>query len=123
MHGLSTTVGDAGPERDSVPPHAVPEALVRELSGGAPTPAQQATLDRVAATDWRTTALVLGNTADETYGVIKSADWLIDLGPERGSGGGYVIAEGTPEQVAAAPASFTGECLRPVLEVTTLAAD
>ncbi|MGW5350409.1 excinuclease ABC subunit UvrA [Streptomyces sp. NPDC004031] len=47
--------------------------------------------------------------------VIKTADWVIDMGPEGGSGGGLVIAEGTPEQVAAVPASHTGKFLRDVL--------
>ncbi|OZM76645.1 excinuclease ABC subunit UvrA [Pseudonocardia sp. MH-G8] len=44
--------------------------------------------------------------------VIKTSDWLIDMGPEGGSGGGTVIAEGTPEQVAAHPASYTGQFLK-----------
>ncbi|MCX2525524.1 excinuclease ABC subunit UvrA [Larsenimonas rhizosphaerae] len=48
--------------------------------------------------------------------VIKTADWLIDLGPEGGSGGGRIIAEGTPEQIAATKASYTGHFLRPLLE-------
>ncbi|MBD3751830.1 MAG: hypothetical protein IE935_05165, partial [Micrococcales bacterium] len=43
--------------------------------------------------------------------VIKSADWIIDLGPEGGSGGGEIIATGTPEQVAAVPESHTGQFL------------
>jgi excinuclease ABC subunit A len=47
--------------------------------------------------------------------VIKTADWLIDLGPEGGAGGGEILAEGTPEAVAANPASFTGKYLQPVL--------
>ena len=47
--------------------------------------------------------------------VIKTADWLIDLGPEGGSGGGLVIAEGTPEDVANTPGSYTGHFLRPLL--------
>ena len=47
--------------------------------------------------------------------LIKAADWLIDLGPEGGAAGGRIIAEGTPEQVAETPGSFTGECLRRVL--------
>lgn len=47
--------------------------------------------------------------------VIRSADWIIDLGPEGGSGGGTIIAEGTPEQVAAAPGSFTGQFLAEAL--------
>jgi excinuclease ABC subunit A len=47
--------------------------------------------------------------------VIKTADWLIDLGPEGGAGGGMIIAEGSPEAVAASPASYTGRYLQPVL--------
>ena len=47
--------------------------------------------------------------------VIKSADWVIDMGPEGGSGGGQVVAIGTPEDIAAAPASHTGHWLGPVL--------
>ncbi|NLX13747.1 MAG: excinuclease ABC subunit UvrA [Phycisphaerales bacterium] len=47
--------------------------------------------------------------------VIKVADWIIDLGPEGGEQGGRIIAEGTPEQVAANPASYTGQYLRPRL--------
>jgi len=49
--------------------------------------------------------------------VIKSADWVIDLGPEGGDAGGYVVATGTPEQIAANPASVTGEFLKNVLVV------
>jgi len=44
--------------------------------------------------------------------VIRSADWVIDLGPEGGGGGGQIVAEGTPEQIAEAPDSYTGEYLR-----------
>jgi len=47
--------------------------------------------------------------------VIKTADWIIDMGPEGGVRGGMVVAEGTPEQVAANPASFTGGYLKPLL--------
>jgi len=47
--------------------------------------------------------------------VIKTADWVIDLGPEGGEGGGRIIAEGTPEAVAANPTSHTGRYLKPVL--------
>jgi excinuclease ABC subunit A len=47
--------------------------------------------------------------------VIKCADWVIDLGPEGGQGGGKVIAEGTPEQVAKVKASYTGQYLKPLL--------
>jgi len=48
--------------------------------------------------------------------VIKVADWIIDLGPEGGVRGGEIVAVGTPEQVAANPASFTGRYLKPLLE-------
>jgi excinuclease ABC subunit A len=47
--------------------------------------------------------------------VIKTADWVIDLGPEGGDGGGRIIAQGTPEDVAENPASFTGQYLKHVL--------
>ncbi|HET7820379.1 MAG TPA: excinuclease ABC subunit A, partial [Ornithinibacter sp.] len=50
--------------------------------------------------------------------VIKCADWLVDLGPEGGSGGGRVIAEGTPEHVATLEHSHTGRFLAPVLART-----
>ncbi len=59
-----------------------------------------------------------GNTVvviEHNLDVIKAADWVIDLGPEGGSRGGQVVAEGTPEDVAGNPASFTGAFLKPVL--------
>jgi excinuclease ABC subunit A len=49
--------------------------------------------------------------------VIKSADYIIDLGPEGGNQGGYIVAEGTPEQVAKVKESYTGKYLRTVLQV------
>src|SRR6185503_13387239 len=49
--------------------------------------------------------------------VIKTADWLIDLGPDGGEGGGRLVAEGTPEDVAGDAASVTGEFLRAALGV------
>ncbi|MBD9242017.1 MAG: excinuclease ABC subunit UvrA [Ruminococcaceae bacterium] len=60
-----------------------------------------------------------GNTViviEHNLDLIKCADHIIDLGPEGGSAGGLVIAEGTPEEVAAVPESFTGQYLRPLLE-------
>ncbi len=51
--------------------------------------------------------------------VIKSADWVIDMGPEGGSGGGQIVATGTPEEIAANPASHTGHWLAPVLQLPT----
>ena len=61
--------------------------------------------------DQGNTVLVIEHNLD----VIKTADWLIDLGPEGGSGGGSVIVEGTPEKVAATKKSYTGQFLRPLL--------
>jgi excinuclease ABC subunit A len=54
--------------------------------------------------------------------VIKQADWVIDLGPEGGEAGGELIAVGTPEDVARADGSFTGEFLRHVLPAPAVAA-
>lgn len=48
--------------------------------------------------------------------IIKSADWIIDMGPEGGSAGGQVVATGTPEEIARVPESYTGRYLKPVLE-------
>jgi excinuclease ABC subunit A len=59
-----------------------------------------------------------GNTVvviEHNLDVIKTADWVIDLGPEGGDGGGRIIAQGTPEDLAASGASFTGQYLRNVL--------
>jgi excinuclease ABC subunit A len=59
-----------------------------------------------------------GNTVvviEHNLDVVKTADWIIDLGPEGGSGGGKVIATGTPEQVAKNKGSFTGKYLKPML--------
>jgi len=60
-----------------------------------------------------------GNTVvviEHNLEVIKTADWILDLGPEGGEGGGRLVAEGTPEEVAANPASHTGRFLAPLLE-------
>jgi excinuclease ABC subunit A len=51
--------------------------------------------------------------------VLKTADWIIDLGPEGGDGGGEIVAAGTPEDVAAAKRSYTGAFLKPILERST----
>jgi excinuclease ABC subunit A len=48
--------------------------------------------------------------------VIKTADWIVDLGPDGGVGGGQLVASGTPEQVAAEPTSYTGQFLGTVLK-------
>ncbi|MEU5285823.1 excinuclease ABC subunit UvrA [Streptomyces sp. CA-278952] len=60
-----------------------------------------------------------GNTViviEHNLDVIKTADWVVDMGPEGGNGGGLVVAEGTPEQVASVPASHTGKFLQGVLD-------
>jgi excinuclease ABC subunit A len=75
--------------------------------------------------DIRKLLLVLGRLVDQgntvlviehNLDVIKTADWLVDMGPEGGSRGGTVVAEGTPEAVAADPDSYTGQFLAPLLE-------
>ncbi|MGZ3714448.1 MAG: ATP-binding cassette domain-containing protein, partial [Ktedonobacterales bacterium] len=63
-----------------------------------------------------------GNTVvviEHNLDVIKSADWLIDLGPEGGDRGGEVVAVGTPEEIASIPESYTGQFLAKVLPVAT----
>ena len=60
-----------------------------------------------------------GNTVvviEHNLDVIKTADWVIDMGPEGGDGGGQIVAQGTPELIAATPASHTGHYLAPVLK-------
>jgi excinuclease ABC subunit A len=75
--------------------------------------------------DIRKLLLVLGRLVDQgnsvlviehNLDVIKTADWLIDMGPEGGNRGGLVVAEGTPEEVAAHPDSYTGQFLAPLLK-------
>ncbi|MEP7048499.1 MAG: excinuclease ABC subunit UvrA [Ilumatobacteraceae bacterium] len=61
--------------------------------------------------DQGNTVLIIEHNLD----VIKTADWLVDLGPEGGSGGGLIVAQGSPEDVAAVDASHTGRFLRPLL--------
>lgn len=57
------------------------------------------------------TVLVIEHNMD----VIKSSDWIIDLGPDGGDGGGKIVAEGTPEQVAKSKSSYTGQHLSSML--------
>jgi excinuclease ABC subunit A len=60
-----------------------------------------------------------GNTVvviEHNLEVIKTADWIIDLGPEGGDGGGEIVAAGTPEDVARVPRSYTGQYLKPLLK-------
>ncbi|HEY6745313.1 MAG TPA: excinuclease ABC subunit A, partial [Mycobacteriales bacterium] len=65
-----------------------------------------------------------GNTViviEHNLDVIKTADWVIDMGPEGGSGGGTVVATGTPEEIAEVPDSHTGMFLREMLAATPVA--
>ena len=66
--------------------------------------------------DGGSTVLVIEHNLD----VIKCADWIIDMGPEGGDGGGHVIAKGTPEDVATVKGSYTGQYLKPVLQGKSL---
>jgi excinuclease ABC subunit A len=67
-----------------------------------------------------------GNTVvviEHNLDVVKTADWIIDIGPEGGDGGGQIVAEGTPEAVAKVAGSYTGEYLAPMLKRRTMAAE
>ena len=70
-------------------------------------------------TDAGNTIIVIEHNLD----VIRAADWLIDLGPEGGSGGGKLIAQGTPEEVANVPESYTGQALKALQQEVAIAAD
>lgn len=59
------------------------------------------------------TVLVIEHNLD----VIKSADWIVDLGPEGGEKGGYIVTEGTPEQIARVKKSYTGQYLKKILNI------
>ena len=64
------------------------------------------------------TFVKLGNTVvviEHNLDVVKTADWVIDLGPEGGSGGGHIVATGTPEQIVKVKKSHTGRFLKPLL--------
>ena len=67
-------------------------------------------------TDTGNTVLVIEHNLD----VIKTADWVLDMGPEGGDGGGTLVAAGTPEQIAQVPASHTGRYLAKVLSGQSL---
>ncbi|MBY6161527.1 excinuclease ABC subunit UvrA [Mameliella alba] len=67
-----------------------------------------------------------GNTVvviEHNLDVVKTADWIIDIGPEGGDGGGQIVAEGTPEKVAEVEASHTGRYLKPMLQARKVAAE
>ena len=62
-----------------------------------------------------TTPYTLLYEIEHNLEVIKTADWIVDLGPEGGEGGGEIIAQGTPEQIANTTSSHTGRFLKPIL--------
>ena len=67
-----------------------------------------------------------GNTVvviEHNLDVVKTADWIIDIGPEGGDGGGRIVATGTPEAVAKVPESYTGHYLGPLLKPRRVAAE
>jgi excinuclease ABC subunit A len=67
-----------------------------------------------------------GNTVvviEHNLDVVKTADWVIDIGPEGGDGGGRIVATGTPEDVAENPESHTGRYLKPLLAARRVAAE
>ncbi|HEX9858006.1 MAG TPA: hypothetical protein VGA75_06585, partial [Paracoccaceae bacterium] len=67
-----------------------------------------------------------GNTVvviEHNLDVVKTADWIIDIGPEGGDGGGEIVAVGTPEQVAQVERSHTGRYLKEMLKTRRLAAE
>lgn len=67
-----------------------------------------------------------GNTVvviEHNLDVVKTADWIIDIGPEGGDGGGQIVAVGTPEKVAGVEASHTGQYLGPLLKPRRVAAE
>ena len=87
--------------------------LVENVDGapGGPLAQLARQLDALRLADTGNTVLVIEHNLD----VIKTADWVIDMGPEGGDAGGKVVAEGTPETVAQVPASHTGRYLAKVL--------
>ena len=68
---------------------------------------------------WSQRLVDAGNTVliiEHHPDIVKIADWIIDLGPEGGEGGGEIVAEGTPEEIAQVEASYTGQFLKRLLE-------
>ena len=98
-------LGGCGPQRARVDlEHADAVAI------GTKGPRERPALHRLVETG--NTVVVIEHNLD----VIKTADWVIDLGPGGGVNGGRIVVEGTPETVAATKESFTGQYLKPLLE-------
>jgi excinuclease ABC subunit A len=130
----ATTLSGGEAQRVKLASHL---ATARSITGKSPDAAARARSRTLYILDEPTTGLHFDDVAkllaafrklldgggsllviEHNLDVIKSADWVIDMGPEGGSGGGQIVAAGTPEQIAANPASHTGHWLGPVLEAT-----
>jgi hypothetical protein len=110
---------DAFKEKHGYAPTVVPVASTPAAAASRSTSAQVVS-PSVTLTTSAEHGLVAGNTVvviEHTLDVIKTADWVIDMGPQGGVGGGQVVATGTPEQVAGNPDSVTGRYLRRLLSL------
>ena len=93
------------------------ELIARDFTYAVYHPADPAGMD-AKIIDVLQKLVYAGNTViviEHNLDLIKTADHVIDLGPEGGDGGGYVVASGTPEEVAAVPESYTGQYLKKYL--------
>ncbi len=109
--------------------------LSKELAAAPPgarstssTSRRPACISRMCASFSRccTSLVEQGNTVvviEHNLDVIKTADWIIDIGPEGGDGGGRIVASGTPEEIAKVEASHTGRYLRDMLKPRRVAAE
>ena len=98
---------------------SVAYALAVQLLKKHTTSAQRVQVPLAAAACGKQAAMKrLEDFIEHNLEVIKTADWILDLGPEGGDGGGLIVAEGTPEDIAANPASHTGRFLASLLERT-----
>ena len=129
--GFQTRVVDPGDGRTffEEPGHleGVVVLLADPQSQGPDPPVQQETDEPTTGLHFEDVRVLLevlhrlvdrGNTVvviEHNLHVVKTADWVIDLGPEGGSAGGRILVEGTPETVAADDASYTGQHLAPLL--------
>src|SRR5688500_10318571 len=94
---------------DNGPPVSVAGGSVNETPGAAIYEGVSYSYTDFGASPYRSVIIACESCA------IKHADWLVDLGPEGGEKGGRIVAEGTPEDVAKVPESYTGQYLKPLL--------